>query len=176
MEADKSQMKPSKTGMIGGEQTIELLAGQHPNGEVIIERVLVSSQKKANSFQILKSPVFVRGIARADVIEKMDSPKGAFKMLQNGGNLSIRIFCKKNIDRLEQLLTPEFEKLDGDLDVKEPNALVYSIHVSCGFNTIEELLNDRVQKYGDAAWFYGNVYDPESGEPLNWWQAILASE
>jgi len=26
------------------------------------------------------------------------------------------------------------------------------------------------------AWLYGNVYDPDSGEPLDWWQPILAPE
>jgi hypothetical protein len=24
-----------------------------------------------------------------------------------------------------------------------------------------------------ASWIYGNVYDAESGEALNWWQALL---
>lgn len=176
MEADDSQMNKDTGGLIGGEQSVELFAGQHPNGETIIERVLVSELKKANSYQILKSPVFVRGIARADVIQKMDAPEGAFKMLQNGGNLCVRVFSKKNISPLEQLLTPEFEKLDGDLDVKEQNALVYTIHVSCGFNTIEEILNKQIEIFGDSAWFYGNVYDPENGEPLDWWQAILATD
>jgi chitodextrinase len=53
--------------------------------------------------------------------------------------------------------------------------LVYSIHVSSGFTAIETILNDNIQ--GDTAvWFYGNVYDPASGEPLNWWQSILAPE
>ena len=176
MDADDFPLNKETAGLIGGEQSIELFAGQHPNGEIIIERVLVSALKKANSYQILKSPVFVRGIARADVIQKMDAPKGAFKMLQNGGNLCVRVFSRKNLSPLELVLTPEFEKLDGDLDVKEPNALVYTIHVSSGFNTIEEILNKQIEIFGDAAWFYGNVYDPESGDPLDWWQAILAAE
>jgi len=165
-------------GLISGEQSIELLAGQHPNGEHIVERVLVSIEAAPGQlrYRLLKSPLFVRGIARGDIIAKMAEPKGAFTVLQNGGNLCIRVFCKSNIDVLEQALSPALEKLDGDLDVKEPGALVYSIHVSSGFTAIEKILNDKVQAKGDAAWFYGNVYDPVSGEPLNWWQAILAPE
>ena len=167
--------------MIGGEHTIELVAGRHPNGELIIERMLVNPQQQTNSYQLLKSPVFVRGIARADVVQKMESPKGAFKVLQHGGNLCLRIFSKQPFDTpamqaLEHTLTTEIEKLGGDLDVSEARVLVYSIHVSCGFNTIEKLLNEQLKAYQDVAWYYGNVYDPESGEPLDWWQAILSPE
>jgi hypothetical protein len=55
--------------------------------------------------------------------------------------------------------------------------LVYSIHVSCGFNTIEELLNRVLGTDGESLWVYGNVYDPVDGQtPLNWWQALLKPE
>jgi hypothetical protein len=77
---------------------------------------------------------------------------------------------------LEQALSSELEKLGGDLDVSESRVLVYSIHVSCGFKVIEQLLDDTLAAYKDVAWLYGNVYDPESGEPINWWQPILAPE
>ena len=167
--------------VIGVEHTIELIAGQHPNGEFIVERLLVSPQQQDNSYQLLKSPVFVRGIARADVIQQLEEPKGAFKILQHGGNLCIRLFSKTAFtepkqEALEQSLTAAIEKLGGDLDVREERVLVYSIHVSCGFNEIETILNETLTGVEDMSWFYGNVYDPESGEPLNWWQAILKPE
>ncbi len=165
----------SSSAAIGGEVTIELMAGTHPNGEVIVERLLVNPQPQLNSYQLLKSPVFVRGIARADVIQSLDKPKGGFKVLQHGGNLCVRVFSKVGIDALEQVLTPKLEKLGGDLDLKDKNALVYSIHVSCGFSEIEKILTDSVPA-DTAAWFYGNVYHPETGEPLDWWKPILAPE
>jgi hypothetical protein len=129
----------------------------------------------------LRSPVFVRGIARADVIQQLEKPAGAFKVLRHSGNLCLRIFSKESFETsrlaaLEQALTSELEKLGGDLDVKETKVLVYSIHVSCGFSAIEKILSDQLSNYQDVAWFYGNVYDPESGEPLNWWQSILAPD
>ena len=161
---------------ISTEPALELMAGRHPNGEIIIERVLVAPQQQVNAYQLLKSPVFVRGIARGDIIQRMDKPRGAFKLEQHSGNLCIRVFGKQPLDRLEQSLTAEIEKLGGDRDVFEPRVLVYSIHVSCGFNKIEELLNQQLAAAADVSWFYGNVYDPQSGEPLNWWQAILAPE
>lgn len=163
-------------GSIGGESTIELIAGRHPNGEIIVERVLVAPQQTANNYQLLKSPVFVRGIARADVIEAMASPKGGFKVQQHGGNLCVRVFSKEPIASLEQALTIEVEKLGGDLDVSEERALVYSVHVSCGFNAIETLFDQQLGNLPGVVWYYGNVYDPESGEPINWWQSILTPE
>jgi hypothetical protein len=55
--------------------------------------------------------------------------------------------------------------------------LVYSIHVSCGFSVVEDLLNQVTGKDGRSAWMYGNVYDPTDGQtPLNWWQDILKPE
>lgn len=176
-----SNDKPANTGLIGGETTIELIAGQHPNGELIIERVLVSPQSEDNSYLLLKSPLFVRGIARADVVQQLPQPKGAFKILRHGGNLCIRIFSKEGFTSakhiaLEQALTADIEKLGGDLDIREAMALVYSIHVSCGFSEIEKLLNDKTANEEGVVWYYGNVYDPETGEPLDWWQSILSPE
>lgn len=170
----------SDDGIISGQSTLELLAGRHPNGEMIVERVLVTPQPEANSYLVLKSPVFVRGIARGDVVQKMDKPKGAFKVLQHGGNLCVRVFSKTENEALEQALTEAIEKLGGDLDVREKRVLVYSIHVSCGFTTIEKILDDLLaltnQESEQAKWLYGNVYDPQNGEPLNWWQPILSPE
>jgi hypothetical protein len=174
-EQYSSDNSSSGFAAMGGEITIELMAGTHPNGEMIVERLLVNPQSQANSYQLLKSPVFVRGIARADVIQSLDKPKGGFKILQHGGNLCIRVFSKVDIDALEQELTPKLEKLGGDLDLKDKNALVYSVHVSCGFSEIEKILNSSIPEE-TSAWFYGNVYDPETGAPLDWWKPILAPE
>ncbi|MGK0440643.1 MAG: hypothetical protein ACJA0N_000438 [Pseudohongiellaceae bacterium] len=167
--------------VIDGQTTVELLAGQHPSGEMVVERVLVTPQSENDSFLLLKSPVFVRGIARGDTIQKMaatddTSPKGAFRVLKHGGNLCVRVFSKENNDTLEQALTSELEKLGGDLDVHEQRVLVYSIHVSCGFTTVEKILDDLLKTNEQVNWLYGNVYDPANGEPLNWWQPILSPD
>lgn len=164
---------------IGGESTIDLIAGRHPNGEWIMERLLVSPQDEAATFQLLKSPVFVRGIARGDLVQQLDQPRGAFRILQHSGNLCIRVFSRHGFDStqstaVEQSLTADIEKLGGDIDIREPRVLVYSIHVSCGFEAIEKILEQRLAGHDDIAWYYGNVYDPETGEPMNWWQGILS--
>lgn len=164
---------------IGGEVTIELIAGRHPNGELIVERLLVSPQKTEKTFQLLKSPAFVRGIARGDIIQQRDNPAGAFNILQHSGNLCIRVFSKQDFNTaalaaVEQQMTLALEKLGGDLDISEQRLRVYSIHVSCGFTAIEDILTECLGQRDDVVWYYGNVYDDASGEPLNWWQSILS--
>ena len=168
-----------RDGAIGGETTIDLVAGRHPSGEWIMERLLVSPQAQAATYQLLKSPVFVRGIARGDLVQQLDQPRGAFTVLQHSGNLCIRVLSRQGFDTpqystIEQSLTADIEKLGGDLDIRESRVLVYSIHVSCGFQSIEKILDQRLAGHDDIAWYYGNVYDPETGEPLNWWQGILS--
>lgn len=177
---------------LGVETTVELIAGQHPNGETVLEKILVTlkpapeaedkstselaPQPEESHYQLLKSPVFVRGVATADVIQLLDSPRGAFKIVQHGGNLCVRVFGQQNLKSLEQELTAEIEKLGGDIEINEERVLVYSIHVSCGFNTIEKLLDEQLQAYPETSWIYGNVYDPETGDPLNWWQSIVSPQ
>lgn len=166
---------------IGNEPTLELMAGRHPNGEVIVEKVLVNPQPQEQHYLLLKSPLFVRGIARGDLLRLVPATRGGFEVAQHGGNLCLRVFSRHGfaspeLEALEQTITSGIEKLGGDQDIKEANALVYSIHVSSGFNAIEQLMDESLAAYQDVAWYYGNVYDPESGEPLNWWQAILSPE
>jgi Domain of unknown function (DUF4265) len=160
----------------GSEISLELIAGRNANGEWVVENIPVLTQPQANSYLLLKSPMFVRGIAKSDCIQSLDKPKGAFKVLRHGGNLCIRVFGRNDLTEIEQGLSSAIEKLGGELDISESRALVYSIHVSCGFSAIEKILNDQSQDREDVVWYYGNVYDPNSGEPLNWWQGILSAD
>lgn len=165
--------------MIDSTQTqtsIEMLAGTHPSGEAVIERVAVAQQEQANTYLLLASPVFVRGVARGDLIVAREKPKGAFEIKQHSGNLCVRVFSKRSIEGLEQQLTGEVEKLGGQLDIREQRVLVYSIHVSVGFKAIEALFDKHANEANEAIWYYGNVYDPNTGEPLNWWQPILNNQ
>ena len=38
-----------------------------------------------------------------------------------------------------------------------------------GWTTIEAAMNSIVDGIDGARWYYGNVSDPETGAPLNWW-------
>jgi len=155
-------------------QVIELFAGNDPQGQPIVERLSVKQQED-DSFQLVKSPAFIRGIASGDIVKMLPDTK-EFEIKQHSGNLCIRVYARQGIEELSEQLTPEFEKLGGELDTETPRFLVYSIHVSCGFKEIESLLNKHVNNE-DQMWVYGNVYDPKDGvTPLNWWLDILKPE
>lgn len=155
-------------------QVIELFAGHDPAGQPIVEKLQVETNDKAQA-KLLASPAFVKGLARGDLI-RFNSETQQCEIIQHSGNLCVRVISKADINQLQETLTAEMEKLGGQLDIATPRLLVYSIHVSCGFKAIEELLNRHVT-LPDSIWLYGNVYDPQDGEtPLNWWLDILQPE
>jgi hypothetical protein len=155
------------------ETLLELYAGNHPvNNQPIFEKVLATPLQNKGDYRLLKSPLFVRGVAALDTINLNPDSRGRFIVVERGGNLCIRVFFREPNEALEMQLTAEIEKLSGHLDIKTERAVVYSIHFGVGFNAIEQLMNKWIN--GDkASWIYGNVYDAESGEALNWWQALL---
>jgi hypothetical protein len=154
-------------------QVIEIFAGKGADGQPVVERLQVRINAD-DSCQLVRSPAFVKGIASGDTV-RLTPGTQEFTLLKRSGNLCIRIFSRADLSRIADNLTPELEMLGGELDIETPRMLVFSIHVSCGFATIEALLNDHVR--GDAVWMYGNVYDPRDGvTPLNWWNDILQPE
>ncbi len=154
-------------------QIIELFAGSNAAGEPVVERLQVKPSAEGRC-QLVKSPAFVRGIASGDILQ-FDTQSKQFEVKQRSGNLCVRVFSKSDTGALAGALTAELEKLGGELDIETPRMLVYSIHVSCGFQAIEAILAEHMS--ADTAWTYGNVYDPNDGTtPLNWWQSILQPE
>lgn len=154
-------------------QAIELFAGIKPDGQPMVERLPVKALPD-NTLQLVRSPAFVKGLANGDVI-KADTDKREFEIVKHSGNLSVRVFTRNDAGTLADQLNGPVAKLGGDLDFETPRMLIYSIHVSCGFNAIEDVFNTI--NSDDAAWQYGNVYDPSDGvTPLNWWQEMLKPE
>lgn len=153
-------------------QVIELFAGEGADGSPVVERLQVKVNED-DSCQLVKSPAFVKGLASGDTIKLKKEDRKAFELVKRSGNLCIRVFCRNNIIGLSDQLTPELEKLGGELDMETPRMLVFSIHVSCGFSAIEGILNRYINDKNESAWLYGNVYDSDGQTPLNWWQEIL---
>ena len=155
-------------------QIIELFAGTNPDGEPVVERLQVRVNED-DSCQLVRSPAFIKGIASGDTI-KVNAEKQQFELVKRSGNLAVRVLCRDDSAALSDQLTPQLEKLGGELDMETPRLLVYSIHVSCGFANIEKILNSACDG-ANSVWYYGNVYDPEDGQtPMNWWQDILKPE
>lgn len=166
-------------------QVIELFAGLQPSGVPVVERLGVKVLED-NSCQLVQSPVFIKGIASGDIIrleakDKVEQSSQAlyrhFSLVRRSGNLCIRVYSRDDIVALSDELTPTLEKLGGELDKEGERFLIFSIHVSCGFEAIEKALNGAMEKFSNSQWLYGNVYDPEDGQtPLNWWQEFLQPE
>ncbi|ACE86278.1 hypothetical protein CJA_0192 [Cellvibrio japonicus Ueda107] len=124
----------------------------------------------------MQSPAFAKGLASGDRVRMLPETR-EFELVKRSGNLSIRVFSRTDIEHLSDRITPELEKLGGELERETPRMLGYAIHVSCGFEAIEAILNRHVGQDGQSQWMYGNVYDPQDGTtPLNWWQDILKPE
>lgn len=152
--------------------SIDLLAGRHPTGQPVIERLPAVPVGERNQFWLLQSPMFVPGVARGDCIELLQNTPGGFRMRMRSGQLCVRVFCRDDIEAIESELTPAVERIGGKLDIRTPRALVYSIHVAVGFTEIEKVFA-AIDASGNAQWSYGNVYDG-NGEPLLWWEDLLA--
>ncbi len=156
-------------------QVIELFAGIGANGQPIVEKLPVR-ELDSGELQLVQSPAFAKGLASGDRLKCSPSTR-EFEIVQRSGNLSVRVFSKGDIGELADALIADMEKLGGELDLETQRMLVFSIHVSCGFSAIENILNQHVGIDGQSAWMYGNVYDPNDGTtPLNWWLDLLKPE
>lgn len=156
-------------------QEIEMFAGVGPDGQPVMEK-LAARELESGNVQLVRSPAFVKGVASGDWL-KCDPHTKEVTLVRRSGNLSIRVFSRAHIGAIAEQLTPALEQLGGELDLHNERMLVYSIHVSCGFEAIEQLLGTALSAKPDSAWVYGNVYDPTDGTtPLNWWQSLLAPE
>jgi hypothetical protein len=49
---------------------------------------------------------------------------------------------------------------------------VFTIPVETGFERIDAFFDGLVGEIPGTEWMYGNVYDPESGAPLGWWESV----
>ena len=157
---------------------IPMIAGYNDNGDAIVEQVDVSPvADQSGEFRLLRSPAFVRGVAAGDRIRYPTDESAGFELLEHSGNLCIRVFSKHTIADVDQALTPELELIDGKRDTSSPGVLVYTIHVSIGFQRIEEAITKGLKSFPNSVWYYGNVYDPEDGKtPLNWWIDLANSD
>ncbi|WP_341936927.1 DUF4265 domain-containing protein [Marinimicrobium sp. C2-29] len=156
-------------------RTIELFAGTRPDGQPIVEQ-LPAIELDAGQLQLVRSPAFAQGIAGGDVVKLLPATQ-ELELVKRSGNVSLRVFTKGDMASLADKLVPPLEKLGGELDLNNDRMLVFTIHVSCGFEAIEKILEDAIGKDELSAWRYGNVYDPADGTtPLNWWQPILQPE
>ena len=116
---------------------LPFLAGIDDEGEPIFESLSVTVIDEEQALvKLLRSPLFARNLASGDRVKVLNSATAEYQLEERSGNLSIRVFCKEDINPLAESLTPALEKIDGTLDLQHERALVYSIHYSIGFPEI----------------------------------------
>ncbi len=153
---------------------LQLPAGFDNDGQRVLEKLEVFVLEQADHYELKKTPLLVRGIAKGDIICVDQQKAGKVIVVKHSGNLAIRVFRKTDLELLESNLTPQVEMHDGTLDIKTERALSYALHVNLGFSAIEALFDNAMATYPDTVWYYGNVYDPADGvTPLNWWDSFI---
>ena len=120
--------------------------------------------------RLLKSPLLTKNLATGDILRLLTPDTPEYELIKRSGDLCIRFFGKGQLNELEELLSSKLERLTNCLDLQTAYALVYTIQVSIGFQTIEKAIDEVCKDYPEVIWYYGNVYDSEDGiTPLEWW-------
>lgn len=152
-------------------QVIDLFAGKRPDGQNVAEQLRVTKTEN-ETYRLVNSPAFVKGLAAGDEI-KFDEKDNSFELVSRAGNVCVRVFARQNIELIADALTGAVEKLGGERELLNERLMVFTVHVSCGFSALEDILNKHVGEQSQSAWVYGNVYDPADGTtPLNWWKDL----
>ena len=121
-----------------------------------------------NTYEIISSPGIAFNIAKGDIVEIL-SREVPPKIIKRGGNICVQVY---SLQLLSYINVSDFEyevqeKLCGTLDGMTANNLAFTIPLSAGFTSIENLF-DAFTSENESGWSYGNIYDEED-VPLNWW-------
>ena len=127
----------------------------------------------AATYRLICSPGFVYGLAGGDeFLLAPDTPLG-YTIVRRAGNVCVWFFFAErqheHAPALQQLRA-RVETLGGHLDGGSGRMVIFTLPVTVGFPTIEQIFEQAVQQHSGATWMYSNVYDPGDGQtPLNWW-------
>jgi hypothetical protein len=125
-------------------------------------------------YRLLYSPGFVVGVAAGDEIQLLDDA-GQFKVVRRAGNLAVQLYSRQPVQPFrDELATAVHQRLDGVLDGGIDRGLVFTIPLATGFAAIEEFFDAFVRSHDGTEWSFGNVYDPDTGSPLGWWNIVDA--
>ncbi|HEU4947869.1 MAG TPA: DUF4265 domain-containing protein [Kribbella sp.] len=119
------------------------------------------------------TPGLALGAAAGDVVEV--DKEGAFRVTARGGNIAIHVSAAAGASQERDSLTEAIGSLGGRLDARawtrdgSSSLSVYTVPAAAGFGPIEQVLVEFASAAPGGEWYYGNVYDPADGTPLNWW-------
>lgn len=135
-------------------------------GSTTREQVLVEALA-SGEFRIASSPGMIEGLATDDVVvEDATVPQG-YRLVRRGGNLCIHMFLEQErLVTLKPQLDAAVASLGGVLDgTMGRTGLCYTIPLAAGFDPVKAAFNGLA----GSNWYFSNVYDMQTNEPLNWW-------
>ncbi len=170
MQGEREQQQVQREKVV----LLQLPAGMDAAGNPVLEHAEAYALTKANHYELIRSPLFIRNLARGDIFHLNPHRPQDISVILRSGMLALRVFRKAGLDELEAQLSPEVEKLGGSLDIRSERGLSYSLHVNTGFAPIEALFDGMMADFAGSVWYYGNIYDPADGmTPLHWWDRFL---
>ena len=136
----------------------------------VVTREMLEVEDVPSGLRLLHSPALVDGIAGGDVITLEPESLQGFKVVSRGGNLAVvTVFPTTELRaQAEPELSIDVRAIGGVCDGGPPRMLVFTVPVSTGFSTVEELFNTVPSRWPATVWYFGNVYAADQ-TPINWW-------
>ena len=129
-------------------------------------------------WELLHSPLYAMAVAAGDVVRITNEELGKFEIVRRGGNVCVQFYLaeaqadsEKATNEAKQTIESLIAPLGGRVDAVTAGLVSSTIGVGVGFRAIEAVFQKVTALHAGAQWQYCNVYDPNSGEPLNWWDS-----
>ncbi|MCX5747480.1 MAG: DUF4265 domain-containing protein [Proteobacteria bacterium] len=149
-----------------------MVDAEPPGAEAVPARRLNNDE-----WELLRSPLYATNVASGDIIRIIDAELGSFEVTKRGGNVCVQFYLGvADADdvgataRLAAIIESRISPLGGRIDGTTPGLISATIGVGAGFPVIDEIFNEAAKQSPDSQWQFANVYDPQSGEPLGWWE------
>jgi hypothetical protein len=132
----------------------------------------IPARKEAGSWRLLSSPSAVYGVAAGDLVTVTADHE--FAVLARGGNVCIQIFLEQCSGRELAWLEQRAHEIDANVDAIRANSCALTVPARVGHRAVTAFMASFVAANPGALWQYGNVWDPETEEPLAWAQDYLS--
>jgi len=147
-------------------RSASFLATLKESGQPVFEEVPVEVLAP-NRFRLLASPGILDGLAAGDTFV-VDPESALYRVKAHGGNLCVQVWYP-GLDlagRVDEELVPGAVARGGTFDGREQERSSFTIPLSTGIPTIEQLFNDWVDSADGATWSFGNAYEDDGITPL----------
>lgn len=159
------------TNMTHEHVKIAVIDAPQPGAESVPARALGN-----NKWQLIRSPLYAISVASGDVVKILNEETGAFVIVSRGGNVCVQFYLDSSssddyelTSEIAKKIEQEVNELDGSMDGFTAGLIAFTLPVDVGFPAIEEVFSRAIERYQGAECQFSNVYDTNTGEPLNWW-------